>query len=301
MVNPRSGRLYRVRLGSGMGLNYSGSVSDKVYYELCERRWCLSPTVRLSFRVKCYARYRDDSITILSTVGQDVNDDLDSYNHSQFLINTRRNWAQVSNIEKWMWGIRKRCAREYVIKVEEVAFDEMRVLDFLVKRVHHRLVFSPYIKECDRPYIRWTSGQPWHVHRSWPLANLRRIQNLCDDSSVFRVARDKVVSRYNMSDILPAALNESRILSMRSHVPTISIGGTTSSPHVKDESAVVWGTLHFHPVLERARIARAFAQVRERWRGHILPIAVRLAWRNSAKPLVNKLQTWLEQGMDGGI
>ena len=117
--NPVDGKTYRVLTGSGMGLNYSGALSDKVYLEKVERRWCLSSSARRSFLVRSCSRYRDDSITVLGTAGVEIGLDVEPCNKSSALFGARRRWAQLSNVDKWVWGIRRSSYKVWKVKVED--------------------------------------------------------------------------------------------------------------------------------------------------------------------------------------
>ena len=299
--NPLDGRVYRVLTGSGMGLNYSGSLSDKVYLEKVERRWCLSASVRKSFQVRSYSRYRDDSITILGTSGVEIGLDVTPYNSSSALFGARRRWAKLNNAEKWMWGIHRSSYKVWKVKVEELALQRMRILDFFVNVNQNRITISPYIKLCDRPYIRSTSGQPQHVHRSWPVANALRVANLCDDDKEFQAASKLILARYRASDINSAALLKVTDLQKTSKPPEVNFAGhkieaKKASPAV---DLTVWGVLQHHPVWERCRFTNVIADTIARWQGHIPRLALRFAYKNLGRPMINNVQNWLNGGDRG--
>ena len=65
--NSLDGKVYKITRGSGMGMNVSGAVADKTYYELVERPWITSKRVQMTYGVQFYQRYRDDTIFVVDT------------------------------------------------------------------------------------------------------------------------------------------------------------------------------------------------------------------------------------------
>ena len=122
---------------------------------------------------------------------------------------------------------------------------------------------------------------------------MRRISRLCDDNIVFREAKSKIMPKYVEADLLPAAIRSADNLAIRAMVPDVFLGAARVEANVvATESKEVWASLHFHPVLERARLQRVFDIVNKKWCGHVPTAQVRLAWKNYAKPLLNKVQFW---------
>jgi hypothetical protein len=56
--------LWRVVIGSGMGLRNSSSIGDAAFFALCEVPWGLKPVVRAKYHIEKYMRFRDDILIL---------------------------------------------------------------------------------------------------------------------------------------------------------------------------------------------------------------------------------------------
>ena len=67
-----SERLAKVVIGSGMGEEHSGAVSDWSYFKRAEERFILCSEMREKYGILYYVRYRDDSLFVIDWQGRRV-------------------------------------------------------------------------------------------------------------------------------------------------------------------------------------------------------------------------------------
>ena len=63
--------VFRVLVGSGIGLLCSGEVSDVCFYVSAEKNFVLLPAIRAKYEISFYARFKDDTIISLGARGND--------------------------------------------------------------------------------------------------------------------------------------------------------------------------------------------------------------------------------------
>jgi len=285
VFNPRSNRWYQVKLGSGMGLNFSGCVSNKCFYELAERPWMLSNNVQSAFGVHNYCRYHDDSITVASHPESFVSSTTcEVWSHHPHWHGRQHFWNSWSTLERFIFGAVYRTRHEYRLKIEEVS-SIMRVLDMYCMLNRGRVLISPYVKCVDRPYLSCRSAHHYNIHVSWPKANLSRIRQLCCNQETFARAKAGLLARYASSDVhhlgrIAADLPYAQI------VPRLSFMQSAPAPAVATPDQM-WIVLRYHPVIEHRALRSSLAATINKW-GKQLNIIV--AYRNAGPNLMNVLQ-----------
>ena len=151
---------WHVLIGSGMGLICSGEVSDISFYELAEKRYAVAPAVQTRNHIHWYGRFKDDGLIIISG---------DFRSRKAFLNEFQR------------------LAKPFEISIECMSRDSVDMLDVtLYKGARWRatgiLDYKPYVKESSQ----WVplspeSAHPPHVHTSWPVAQVRRLERRCSN------------------------------------------------------------------------------------------------------------------------
>ena len=255
-----------------MGMNSSGAISDKVYYELAERKWLMSMNMRRSFGCLFYQRYRDDTIFVLEPVL-----------HGEENLN-----------EKIIQGVRSRLHGEYKIKIEEVDKYAMRILDFKALKSRGTLQFAPHLKQIFPKYLTPTSGHARFIHQSWPLSRVKRLGELASGPQYFFPEKEMLLNRYRSNGVHPAALELAAQHNPYEVCPSVT--GLPCKELVEDEKCSTmpetWCPLTHHPLLERARLQESVRASLLKWScGHDESFCIpRIAWRNGGMPLVQILR-----------
>jgi hypothetical protein len=147
--------LWRVVIGSGMGLRHSSSICDVAFFALCEVPWGLKPAVRAKYQIEKYWRLRDDILILTPGDG------------------TCLGWFDV---------FRERGKPVFTMQCVEYSRTAVTMLAVRVGRnACHPTVFSirPRSVTHQGPMLSVQSGHPPHVHLSWPLSVLCTKLRLC--------------------------------------------------------------------------------------------------------------------------
>ena len=145
-------RLWRVLLGSGMGLKYSSETASAALCSLAEVSFATDPDIQAAYGIHFYYRFVDD--ILISQTGRSLFTE----------------WFRLySNYCKW-----------YKIEVVEIG-QSVEMLAVEVSIIHSKYVAKPKLKVDSGPVLSVSSAHPPSVHKSWPAAVFRGIESLCTD------------------------------------------------------------------------------------------------------------------------
>ena len=158
---------YKVEVGSGMGVECSGDVSDVVFFELAERNFALKPDVRTKYYVQFYARFRDDIIVILGG---------DYESRVEFCREFKQ---RCSYFEVKFESINRNSAVMLDLKLEKgKRFARTGVLDI-----------SMHTKDTAQGMpLSFLSAHLPSIHVNWPISRCIHFQRCCSDVRSFRAA-----------------------------------------------------------------------------------------------------------------
>eukprot|EP00438_Fugacium_kawagutii_P000047 Skav211389 [mRNA] locus=scaffold8085:1910:3208:+ [translate_table: standard] len=281
-------QMWQVVVGTGMGLNFSGELSDAAFYTMAEK-WAISdPDIFGLAGILGYWRFKDDILIIVRS------DCLRSF----------RNW-----FEQW-----KRRAGSFVLEVDTISQDETVFLDLDLQRrtnvgadgeASFTIAFSPHFKTTSLGVpLSHNSSHPWHVHASWPFAELRRLGRLSSDFSAYNEAREVFVRRL-IDNFSPSILTNQLV----SYCPPSSklqcwVGCTWIRDGLGDGEQLLspktkWLVLPFHFVWECAcltSVANKFLQSHEaqdlwsRAWGSPPDFKIGIAWKSTFPPVATCLK-----------
>ena len=159
--------VYKVELGSGMGVECSGDTSDIAFYELAEKDFALNPEVQNKYDVQFYARFRDDILVIL---GCDY----------ELRVEFCQLFKQRCSYFKVLFeSINRNSAVMLDLRLEKgKRFDKTSILDI-----------SMHIKGTSQgmPLSFFSEHLP-SIHRNWPISRCMHYERCCSDRSSFKAA-----------------------------------------------------------------------------------------------------------------
>jgi len=220
--------------GSGMGLPHSGTVCmlsfrRRVEIPLLENSLGSNPC-------KFYYRYFDDILVLFSN---------------------------VASMRKFFVTMGEH-AHHYKLKCTDVSRDSVKFLDTFVSIINGRISVQPSI---DKPLIPLaiSSAHAPSVHKAWPRAVSRRIQNLAGSNA--EDALQKLSSWYRLHNASPYTCT--RVLQV----------GNTPNLKLSSDKRSAWLKLGFHPILYSA-IPRAIRACPVPDQSSDAGLTVRITWRN---------------------
>ena len=151
--SPTSGEVYKVKVGTGMGMLASGHVADAAFYEMVEKPFILKASTREHYSILFCARFKDDGILIF--------DAQDGIQHIAEFMN------RVHEI-----------SRSFVVKLESISRTGCQMLDVFVSRDDF---LRPHFVLFKKPSSIWQPLSPESahhisIHKHWPLAQCKRIR-----------------------------------------------------------------------------------------------------------------------------
>ena len=280
--------VWQVIVGTGMGLNFSGELSDAAFYAMAERWMMDNPGTFDSAGILGYWRFKDD---ILVVVKQD----------------------HLSPFKAWYEHMKEKSG-SFKLEVETVNQDQATFLD-LDLHVQTRkgvngeptfcIAFEPHFKKTSLGVpLSHTSSHPWHVHASWPFAELRRLRRLSSNFSAYDNARQVFVSRL-IDNFSPSVLTNQLLLYCPPVQTVLCWEGCTwireglgegEKPHSPQTK---WLVLPFHFVWESAcltSVANKFLRSHEAqllwskaW-GTSPDFKIGIAWKSTFPPVATRLK-----------
>ena len=244
------GVIWRVIIGSGMGLLCSPEVSNLAFYALAEKPWALVPAVASRFQMAYYGRFMDDIIVIIA--GDPA---------------SRVQWATEY----------KHRSSFFRITCDSVSIDTAVMLDLVLFKGphwHHSglLDYKVHIKSTSiwTPLSVRSAHHP-NIHLSWPRSQLARLGRRCSSK------RDAILAKQDFCD---------RMLETSGRHIDSSFSSHAHSSQPDTFSRIV---LPFSTVLLQARIPSVLASVAAGWAIPSPWSNMSVAWRLGGRHLVHKL------------
>ena len=177
--------VYRVLSGAGMGLAASGHVADATFYHHAEKDFVLEPSIRTTYGLFFYARFKDDIFLVFETPDDDISV------IRKFLVDFK---AKCDPFVISMDSISRRCCQMLDLCVS-VGADRFPVFSLFTKPTS---IWQPLgVESCHHPSI--------HLH--WPINQCRRIRERFSDPDAGIQAVDEFCAAYRAAtnvDIQPA-------------------------------------------------------------------------------------------------
>ena len=167
-------------IGTGMGINCSGDLSNLMYLLKNETGFILNPHVRERFQIKYYGRYMDD---MLGIIGRSPN-----------RTNFEREWIAAGDRER----------SPFLHDKFEFSLHGMDFLDIRVFKNRNRLAYCPFFKPTSLGVpLHSGSSHPSYLHRSWPHAFNARLASNSSSYALYARARRIFTDRLRQYDIDP--------------------------------------------------------------------------------------------------
>jgi hypothetical protein len=216
-----SSTCFKVTKGSGMGLKHSGSLADAVLAKFVEESLLVSCP-----GIQGFLRFRDDVFAAIENPA-----------------------AARIFIDKF----RSLSAEFCEIKLEHTSLVSVKFLDMeIYKGPNGSLLHRPYIKPTARHIpLSSDSVHPLSVHRSWPVAEVRRMRRRASDMSVgqdwgaFKIAR----FRHYLLDSRIIEACKQELVACPSKVAAGFLLPSVVASEVVGSSRVARIVLPFHPLL----------------------------------------------------
>ncbi len=260
---------WRVKIGTGMGLTFSGDLSDITFYFLSEHLFMTSLEVQRRFNIEIYVRFKDDLLFIAHPSESDPD-------------------LMLNFVEE----VRRR-SRDFRLKCEGISCASMSYLDLMLSfsTVGDRVIvkWGPYSKPTSlNRLLSHRSSHPLQIHVSWPFNELRRLARQCRGFVQYSRVREQFVDRFRQT-YAPSAL----VRQLSTFCPPI--GRHSHQYRNRTDQNVLWLVLPFHKAWETAGISSSLRNFTtsplsvEAWRSWTgkMPPDVRVAWRNTL-PLTHK-------------
>ena len=164
--------VHHVIKGTGQGIIHSGDTADVAFFNLAEQDFIVLESTKLEYGILLYIRFRDDI----------------------FIVFERQAGPGRAKAPKEFVSKFREKTKFYKLKVEETSLVSVTFLNMVVRVGDGRLITEHFVKPTSvgvAPLCP-TSGQPWHVHSSWPLGQLKLIRSLC----TFSQAADEAEARF---------------------------------------------------------------------------------------------------------
>ena len=177
--------IYHVIIGSGMGLECSGDVSDASFHELAEGSFILRSDVVSKYGIEFYARFRDDILLILSCDFDLCRECIDEF---------------------------RRHSRFFKLKVETVSKRSVTMLDLhLFKGAGYQKNGRLDVGIYQKPTVQGAalSSHSFHVpsiHESWPSSRVFHYKSVCSSRALFIAACVALFRKIRTSDAWHIAL-----------------------------------------------------------------------------------------------
>ena len=181
-------KFWRVKIGSGMGMISSGSISDTAFLNMVEEPFACKRDVQRSHGIIMYARFKDDV----------------------FILHR----GPIESAMAFIEGMRVR-SKFFRILVESVSRKECTMLDVhismpCIKYNSSFLVLAPFRKPSSHWVpLRNDSMHTYHTHIAWPQAYLARLRALASTPSLQKEACKAFLAEVQAHDSQHPALKQS--------------------------------------------------------------------------------------------
>ena len=242
--------IFKVIEGSGMGLLFSGAVSNLAFYQRVEKHLTTSSAL-VSHGVLSYQRYHDDIVCV--------------YRCAQLFI-------------RFFQQMRHR-AGYFKVLCTEVSSKQVRYLDLNIAIVRNRVEISPALYKPIIP-LAPESGHSKYVHVAWPKAVSNRLHSLAslNDPNI----AGAILDYYKSNNAAPQTLQV--FIETMSQRPSSCPPSRPclSSPEVR----TLWLKVTAHPLWTSS----FQSCIRRLQPPADANVKVRIAWRNSNNSLAHKIR-----------
>ena len=242
--------IFKVLVGSGMGLEMSGDVSDIAFHEMVEAEFVLNESVREKYHVEFYGRFRDDILLIIAGTPE-----------------SRREFIDCLKVR----------SKFFKLKVESISRNSAVMLDLVVsKGFRFENIGSPDISIHTKSTAQGAalSSLSRHVptvHSSWPMSRLLHYSNVVSHKSHFTEAALKLFSKVLASDCRHPSLG--LIASSISHGTVVASGQRRKQNKSCSRLVIPW-----HPSL-KSLPHRLHALRRSFEKADLAEVAPLIAWK----------------------
>ena len=215
---------HQVRIGSGMGMTFSGEIADSAFLQNMEIDFILKDSVRSEYGIIFYVRFKDDIFIVLD---------------GSYSLSTRqRLWSEMKNRADFFKLVIERVSRQSVSMLDT----EISIID--IASGFFKLASKPYFKASSMHTILSSqSAHPVGIHLSWPSARLKTFVRLSSRKSDSREAK-----RFFLEQMLQNCSDH--ISSNDILYPAYSMTPLKS----RDKNS--WIVLPFHPIFEKSGISK---------------------------------------------
>ena len=161
-----SDRIWKVIVGSGMGIGCSGDVSDLAFAIMAEVGYAVDLDVQAKYEIDLYVRFRDDIFIIIGGTKESRREFLDEF---------------------------RRRTSFFRILVERISADVVQMLDLNIsfserwQRCCLLDVGMHFKNTAQGVALDDSSDHPMNIH-SWPLARIRHFEDLCSSKRLYKDA-----------------------------------------------------------------------------------------------------------------
>ena len=261
-MDEKSEKVFKVKVGSGMGLECSGEANNFLFYRKAERNFVTNKNVREQFCLSSYARYQDD---IFYTIGG------------------------TKDSRMRFFRILKRKAGFYKLIMESISQSSAVFLDMHVSKGGRHgtsglLEIGSYKKPSSQKVpLHSTSAHHQSVHKSWPLCRLNHFENITTSYEGCMKAKTEFVIELVNKAAGHAAL------------PLVfqQIAGETGVI-ARESKPCSWLVLPFHIAYEGARLHDILLSYRDTWPTAYAHLFPRIAWRLIEPSIQSRMQRHLQ-------
>jgi len=258
---PGINRGWRVTIGSGMGLSFSGELSDAVFYELCEKDFACSREVQKYYGVIHYSRFKDDGLIIFDGAIPAIEED-------------------------FIKGITDRAAY-FSVEFDPPEMKSVVMLDVeifkgprweSIRYLDHRAFVKPSSQWVP---LRPDSNHHDGIHASWPKSRVKVLMGLCNSKADAKDARQWFLQKMESAGV---AVNLT---------PTKSLQRKSSSVIGPPVRLV----LPYRPEWHLASVPSLLKRIHNRWSSRLNSVnsqvnfATTVAWRLGGMHLVHRLRS----------
>ena len=257
------GLFAKVKVGSGMGEEHSGAMSDYCFYKRCEKYFLLSEIVREKYKIYCYVRYRDDFLVISSAPKELTREFCDEL---------------------------KKHAKPFLLEVESISSFSCTMLDLKISKGtrFHRcgiVDFGMHFKTTHQAVSLDERSHHAAAHHIWPLERFYAFCSRCSDSSGLRTAKlhlfEKLVST-QPSHSAVSVLAE-RLSTRRNYKPVFRVRPTLGGS---------WLVLPFHCTFQGSGLGAKLKALGKMYEGYgIERFAPRISWKLTDRPFFGLVAT----------
>eukprot|EP00415_Alexandrium_ostenfeldii_P005070 UN5070 len=214
--------------------------------------------------------------------------------------------CDVDGAERWFEMYRRKCGY-YKAVLEGVSYTEMVFLDCKVYKSIGNYCTRPHFKPSmmNNHPLSADSGHHPNVHLSWARAQLKRISRLASNRDIAERAKSEYIQRFVDHYTHDVVIDGMRQVSV---ARPLAQNACPTTVRTRSEN-VWWMGLSYHPAVRR-QIGWALAKLNseagvrtllQSAAGEWADVIVKVAWRNSAKYMWQRIRYCSEGGRSGQV